>query len=180
MLLVQHTDPMLLRAIVPQYFQDKLAGYLMQKELNNADKMLKQGKRPFTAIIGGAKISDKIQPLRHLLNQVDYLLVGGGIANTFQKALGGQLGASLLENDQIDFALELVAQAQRKHVQLILPIDVVIAKELAQEAATRVVKGGVVQPGWMALDIGPQTQQAFASIIQASQTILWCGSYGHF
>ncbi len=166
--------------LVAHYFKDKLAGYLMQKELNNADRLLKEAKKPFVAIIGGAKISDKIQPLERLLDQLDYLLVGGGVANTFQRALGGQLGASLLEPDQVGIARQLVQQAQEKEVTLVLPADVVISPRLEETAEKRVVAGGAVPVGWMALDIGPKAQQEFAAIVQAAQTILWCGPIGFF
>ena len=166
--------------LVAHYFKDKLAGYLMQKELKNADRLLKEAKEPFVAIIGGAKISDKIKPLERLLDQLDYLLVGGGVANTFQRALGGKLGASLLESDQVGIARQLVQQAQQKEVTLVLPADVVISPRLEEAAEKRVVAGGAVPIGWMALDIGPKAQQEFAAIVQAAQTILWCGPIGFF
>lgn len=166
--------------LVAHYFRDRLAGYLMQKELNNADEILKRAKRPFVAIIGGAKILDKMQPLARLLDQLDYLLVGGGVANTFQKALGGQLGASLLESNQLGMARQLIQQAQQKGVTLVLPADVVVAPLLEEAAEKRVVAGGTVPIGWMALDIGPKAQQEFAAIVQAAETILWCGAMGVF
>jgi phosphoglycerate kinase len=166
--------------LLAHHFKDRLAGYLMQKELNSADKILKKAKKTFVAIIGGAKISDKIQPLARLLDQLDYLLVGGGVANTFQKALGGQLGASLLELSQVEIARQLVQQAQEKEVTLVLPADVVVAPLLEEAAEKRVVAGGNVPIGWMALDIGPKAQQEFEAIVQAAETILWCGAMGVF
>ncbi|MFM2428410.1 MAG: hypothetical protein RL012_294 [Bacteroidota bacterium] len=166
--------------LLAHYFQDKLAGYLMQKELNSVDKILKKAKKPFVAIIGGAKISDKIQPLERLLDQLDYLLVGGGVANTFQSALGGQVGASLLESNQVELAWQLAQKAKKKEIQLVLPADVVISPRLEEAVEKRVVAGGTVPTGWMALDIGPKAQQEFADIVQAAQTILWCGPLGVF
>lgn len=166
--------------LLAHYFQDKLAGYLIQKELNSADKILKGAKKPFVAIIGGAKISDKLQPLERLLDQLDYLLVGGGVANTFQKALGGQVGASLLEPDQVELAWKVAQKAQTKEVQLVLPADVVVSPRLEEVAEKRIVAGGTVPTGWMALDIGPKARQEFSDIVQAAQTILWCGPLGVF
>ena len=164
--------------LVAHYFEDKLAGYLMQKELKSADIILKKAKSPFVAIIGGAKILDKIQPLKRLLDQLDGLLVGGGVANTFQRALGGQVGASLLEPDQVELAWQLLQQAQQQKVPLVLPADVVVSPRLEDTSAKRIVAGGSVPAGWMALDIGPKAQQEFAAIVQAAQTILWCGPIG--
>ncbi|MEL6412648.1 MAG: phosphoglycerate kinase [Bacteroidota bacterium] len=167
-------------AVVPRYFTDRLAGGLLQRELASADRVLKSPSRPFTAIVGGAKISDKILPLERLLNSVDRLLLGGGVANTFQQALGGTLGASLVEHDQVALARRLAVQAQQQGIELVLPQDVVIAKQVADSAATAVVPGGSVPDGWMALDMGPEARKEFATILQASATILWCGPIGVF
>mmetsp|Transcript_6340 Transcript_6340/g.14325 ORF Transcript_6340/g.14325 Transcript_6340/m.14325 type:complete len:399 (-) Transcript_6340:84-1280(-) len=171
-----HTSTTLLAG----HFQDKLAGYLLQKELNSADKIFKKISRPFVAIIGGAKISDKIRLLKRLLSQLDYLLVGGGVANAFQKSLGGQVGASLLESGQEALVRQLVQQAQQKNVSLVLPADVVVAPRPDASTAQKVVAGGHVPHGWMAVDLGPKAQQAFATILQTAQTILWCGPMGVF
>ena len=161
-------------------FKDRLAGYLMQKELKNADRVLRKAKRPFVAIVGGAKISDKIQPLKRLLDQLDYLLVGGGVANTFQKVLGGQLGNSFLEPDQVELARQLIEQAQQNKVSLVMPVDMVVSPRLEDAAPKKTVAGGSVPPSWMALDIGLQAQQEFTAIVQTAQTILWCGPIGLF
>jgi phosphoglycerate kinase len=166
--------------LVAHCFEDKLAGYLMQKELKNVDRILRKAEKPFVAIIGGAKISDKIKPLKRLLDQLDYLLVGGGVANTFQKALGGQLGGSLLELDQVELAWQLIEQAQQNKVSLVLPADVVASPRLEESAPKSIVAGGSIPAGWMALDIGPQAQQAFSAIVRAARTILWCGPIGFF
>ncbi|MCU0317911.1 MAG: phosphoglycerate kinase [Amoebophilaceae bacterium] len=165
---------------ITQYFHDKLVGYLMQKELESADKILKEPQKPFVALIGGSKISDKIKSSVHLLDRLDYLLVGGGVANTVQKALGGQVGDSLIEPDQVEMARHLVQKTQQKKVQLVLPTDVVIAPRLEGPVTTSVVASGTVPAGWMALDIGPQAQQEFTAIVQAARTILWCGPIGVF
>lgn len=167
-------------AVIAHYFKDKLTGYLMQQELASADRVLDTDQRPLVAIIGGAKISDKIKPLKQLINRVDALLLGGGVANTFQKALGGQLGASLVEHDQIALAQQLIQQAQQKGVQLVLPADVVVAPGIEAETVQNIVPGGAVPTGWLALDIGPQARQDFAAQLQAAKTILWCGPIGVF
>lgn len=165
---------------VAHHFRDKLAGALIHQELASADKVLHADERPLVAIIGGAKISDKIKPIAQLIDRVDSLLLGGGVANTFQKALGGQLGASLIEDDQLDLARQLAQQARQKGVQLILPADVVVAPGIEAEKEQQVVAGGAVPAGWMALDIGPQAQRAFAAQLRAAKTILWCGPIGVF
>ena len=165
---------------VAHYFKDKLAGYLLQKELASADKILKKAKGPFVAMIGGSKIVDKIQPLNYLLDSLDHLLLGGGVANTFQKALGGDLGDSLLEPDQLELASQLIQQAQHTHTQLVLPKDVVISSSLEKVVNKRIVAGGEIPTGWMALDIGPRAQQEFSAIVRHAQTILWCGPMGFF
>ncbi len=164
--------------MIAQYFKDRLVGCLMQEELRSADKVLQGAKHPLVAIIGGAKISDKIKPLERLLDRVDALLLGGGVANTFQKALEGQVGASLVEHDQVERAQQLAYQAQQKSVRLVLPADVVVAPRMEVGAEQQVVAGGAVPAGWLALDIGPKAQQEFAATVQAAQTILWFGPMG--
>lgn len=166
--------------LLARHFKDKLAGYLIQKELDSANRVLKETKKPLAVIIGGTKISDKIPPLKHLLDQLDYLLVGGGVAHTFQKALGGQVGDSLLEDDQVKIAWQLAQQIQRKKVQLVLPKDATISSGLEGATNKRIVAGGSIPTGWMGLDIGPQAQREFAAIVQTAQTILWCGPLGFF
>ena len=166
--------------VIAPYFKDKLVGYLLQEELRSADRVLPGAKRPLVAIIGGAKISDKIKPLARLLDWVDTLLLGGGVANTFQKALGGQVGASWVEHDQVGCAQQLVRQAQQKGVQLVLPAEVVAAPRMEAGVEQQVVAGGGVPTGWLALDIGPKAQQEFVAIVQAAKTIVWCGAIGVF
>ncbi|MEM7055727.1 MAG: phosphoglycerate kinase [Bacteroidota bacterium] len=166
--------------VVAQCFQDKLAGYLLQEEISNVNRVLAGAQKPFTAIIGGAKVLDKIQALECLLDRADRLLIGGGVANTFQQALGGQLGSSLVEESQLGTALHLLEQAKHRHTNIVLPTDVVIANQLDDQAHTTIVASNAIQDGWMALDIGPQSQVAFEQFIQDSKTILWSGPIGVF
>ncbi len=159
---------------------DRVAGYLLHGELANAQKVLEQAQRPFTAIMGGAKISDKILIIEKLLDKVDNLLIGGGMAYTFAKAQGGQIGNSLLEADKQDLALELIEKAKAKGVNLVLPADSLIADKFANDAQTKVAANNQIPDGWMGLDLGPDAQQAFAAIVRESKTILWNGPMGVF
>ena len=168
-----------IKPITP-YFKDKLAGYLLQAEMQHADQLLAGAQKPFTAIIGGAKISDKMEAIQCLLGKVDNLLLGGGVANTFQQALGGQLGDSLVETDQLQLALSLVKQAQDNQVQFVLPTDARISNQLNDQAQTKLVASNAIPGGSMALDIGPQTMATFHKLIAGSQTILWAGPIGAF
>ena len=167
-------------AIVAEFFNDKVAGYLMQAELENAEKVLGEPERPFTAIMGGAKISDKILLIDKLLDKVDNLIIGGGMSYTFAKAQGGTIGDSLLEEDKMPLALELLEKAKQKNVNLILPDDTVISTDFANDAEQSTAKKGQIPDGWMGLDIGPETQAKFANIIKDSKTILWNGPMGVF
>ena len=167
-------------AIVAEFFNDKVAGYLMQAELENAEKVLGAPERPFTAIMGGAKISDKILLIDKLLDKVDNLIIGGGMSYTFAKAQGGTIGDSLLEEDKMPLALELLEKAKQKNVNLILPDDTVISTDFANDAEQSTAKKGQIPDGWMGLDIGPETQAKFANIIKDSKTILWNGPMGVF
>lgn len=167
-------------AVVAGFFNEKAAGYLMQSELENADKVLKNFSRPFTAVMGGAKISDKILVIDKLLDKVDNLIIGGGMSYTFAKAQGGEIGNSLLEEDKMDLALQLVEKAEKKGVKLVLPVDTIISKDFANDAEQSTAKSGEIPGGWMGLDIGPETRTRFAEIIQSSETILWNGPMGVF
>lgn len=166
--------------VIMQYVSDKLAGCLLQEEINSANKLLTAIKRPFTAIIGGTKITDKIQTMEALLDKLDNLLIGGGVANTFHQALGGKLGNSIVEADQHELALTILHQAIEKGVNIVLPTDVVIADRWGNDAKTDMAASDSVPDNWMALDIGPHTQGLFTSIVQASKTILWAGPIGAF
>ncbi len=167
-------------AVIAKFFQEKAAGYVIAAELKNADKVLSDVKRPYTAIMGGAKISDKILIIENLLDKVDTLIIGGGMAYTFFKALGGQVGASLVEEDKLALAKELIQKAKEKNISLELPIDSVIADKFAPDAATMVSDNISIPDGWMGLDIGPDAQEVFRRIISRSATVLWNGPMGVF
>lgn len=166
--------------IVAQFFKEKCAGYVMAAELDNAKKVLEHAERPFTAIMGGAKISDKILIIERLLDKVNHLIIGGGMAYTFFKAMGGSIGNSLVEADKLDLAKELIAKAKAKGVELHLPIDSVTADKFDAAANTGLAANNAIPDGWMGLDIGPQAQTVFAGVIEKSRTILWNGPMGVF
>ncbi|WP_019948685.1 phosphoglycerate kinase [Hymenobacter aerophilus] len=159
---------------------DRVGGYLLLSELDNAKKVLEQAERPFTAIMGGAKISDKILIIEKLLDKVDNLLIGGGMAYTFAKAQGGQIGSSLLEEDKMPLALELIEKAKAKGVNLLLPTDSLIADKFANDAETKVAPNDQIPDGWLGLDLGPDSIKAFTEVIRNSKTILWNGPMGVF
>lgn len=167
-------------AVIAQYFEEKVAGYLMQSELENADKVLGNPTAPYTAVMGGAKISDKILIIEKLLDRVDNLIIGGGMSYTFAKAQGGQIGDSLLEADKMELALQLLEKAKNNGVNLVLPVDTVISKAFANDAEQDVATSGQIPDGWMGLDIGPKTRTLFADIIKNSKTVLWNGPMGVF
>ena len=167
-------------AVIAQYFDTKAAGYLMHSELANADKVMEQPQKPYTAVMGGAKISDKIMIIEKLLDRVDNLIIGGGMSYTFAKAQGGEIGDSLLEADKMDLALKLMEKAKKNGVKLILPVDTVTSKAFANDAEQGIEKSGQIPEGWMGLDIGPETREVFAGIIKSSKTILWNGPMGVF
>jgi phosphoglycerate kinase len=169
-------------AVMAQYFspENRVGGYLLQSELDNAKKVLENAERPFTAIMGGAKISDKILIIEKLLDKVDNLLIGGGMAYTFAVAEGGHVGSSLLEADKVDLARELIAKAKAKGVNLVLPADSVIANRFANDADVDVAANTSIPDTWMGLDLGPDSREVFADIIRQSKTILWNGPMGVF
>jgi phosphoglycerate kinase len=157
------------------------AGLLMEKELTYMSKALEEPAKPFVAILGGAKVSDKIQVIDNLLNKVDALLIGGGMAYTFHKALGREIGESLLEADKIELAKETMAKAEAKGVRLLLPVDNVIADRFAPDAKSQVYDGSGEYPaGWMGLDIGPKTIEIFSNEVADASTIVWNGPMGVF
>jgi phosphoglycerate kinase len=166
--------------IVAQFFTEKCAGLVMAAELDNAKKVLENATKPFTAIMGGAKISDKILIIEKLLDQVDHLIIGGGMAYTFFKAMGGSIGKSLVEEDKLGLAKELIQKAKAKGVELHLPIDSIVADQFDNNANTQVATNNAISEGWMGLDIGPQAQAVFEKIIKQSKTILWNGPMGVF
>ncbi|MBJ6142199.1 phosphoglycerate kinase [Hymenobacter sp. BT559] len=169
-------------AVMAQYFapQDRVGGYLLQGELDNAQKVLENPEHPFTAIMGGAKISDKILIIEKLLDKVDNLLIGGGMAYTFAVAQGGSVGSSLLEADKVELAKQLIAKAKEKGVNLVLPGDSIIANKFANDADTDVAANHAIPDTWMGLDLGPDAREDFSDIILDSKTILWNGPMGVF
>jgi len=167
-------------AVMAQYFTDRVCGYLMQAELDNAKKVLDEVQKPYTAIMGGAKISDKILIIERLLDKVDNLIIGGGMAYTFFKAMGGEIGKSLVENDRLELAKELVEKAKAKGVNLLLPSDSKVADTFSNEANTAIESNDNINPDYMGLDIGPDAIAAFTAAIANSKTILWNGPMGVF
>jgi phosphoglycerate kinase len=167
-------------AVIGKFFTDKVCGYVMQAELDNAERLLEHSERPFTAIMGGAKISDKILIIERLLDKVDNLIIGGGMSYTFSKAQGGSIGKSLLEADKQDLTLELIEKAKAKGINLVLPVDTVIADKFSNDADRKVVDAGNIPDEWEGLDIGPETAKIFSDIIKNSKTVLWNGPMGVF
>ena len=167
---------------VAQFFEpeDKSLGLLMEDEIKNAKKVLNSPDRPFTAILGGAKVSDKIQLIEKLLDFTDNILIGGGMTFTFIKAKYGQIGNSLVEVDYIDLAKDLMRKAEERNVEIYLPEDSVIANAFSAEAASEVCDTMKIPDGWMGLDIGPKAIQTYSNVIMDSQTILWNGPVGVF
>jgi phosphoglycerate kinase len=152
----------------------------MAAELDNAKKVLENAEKPFTAIMGGAKISDKLLIIEKMLDRVDHLIIGGGMAYTFFKALGGNIGNSLVEADKLDLAKELIQKAKAKGVDLHLPMDSVIADKFDANANTGIANNNAIGDGWMGLDIGPQASAVFSRVVEDSKTILWNGPMGVF
>ena len=165
---------------VTKFVPVSVAGFLMAKEVEYLTRALHNPARPFVAVLGGAKVSDKIGVLKNLVSKVDALLVGGGMAYTFLKAQGMEIGASLLEADKVEVAKEILNQARAKGVTFLLPMDHVIAEKPDAAATTRVVDSTAIPAGWMGLDIGPKAREAFAKVIQGSKTVVWNGPMGVF
>ncbi|CAM5780633.1 MULTISPECIES: phosphoglycerate kinase [Brevibacillus] len=157
-----------------------VAGLLMEKEIRFLGGALSRPERPFTAIVGGAKVKDKIAVIENLLTKVDHLIIGGGMANTFLKAQGYGIGASLCEDDKLDLARTLMEQARERGVQLLMPVDVVVADRFAADADKQTVSIDAIPEGWMALDIGPKTVELYRKVIVDSKTVVWNGPMGVF
>lgn len=167
--------------IVADFFpQDKLFGYLIQGELNSIDKVLKNGKKPLTAIMGGAKVSSKITIINKLLDKIDNLIIGGGMSYTFVKAQGGKVGSSLVEEDKLGLAIQIMEDAKKKNVKLYIPIDTIIADQFSNEAQKKECAINEIPDGWMGLDIGKETEKIYTDVILNSATILWNGPMGVF
>jgi phosphoglycerate kinase len=167
--------------VIANYFENnKCFGSLLAKEIESIKKVMESGNKPVTAILGGAKVSSKITIIDNILDKIDHLIIGGGMTFTFIKAQGGNIGNSLVEDDKMELALELLKLAIKKNVQVHLPIDAVIADKFDNEANTQIVDICDIPTGWMGLDIGPKTEKLFDKIIGISKTILWNGPLGVF
>ncbi len=169
-------------ALIAEHFDadHKLFGFLMQKEINAVEKVLKETQSPFTAIMGGSKVSSKIDIINNLLDSVDNLIIAGGMSYTFAKAFGGKIGNSLVEDDKLDLAIELVEKAESKGVKLLLGTDAKIADSFSNDAKTDFAPMKEIPDGWLGLDIGPETIEEFVEVIKNSKTILWNGPTGVF
>jgi len=169
-------------AVMARFFNadSKCFGYVMAGEVASIDKVLNDTQKPFTAIVGGAKVSDKILIIEQLMNKADNIIIGGGMAFTFVKAMGGQVGKSLCEDDRLETAKELINKAKAKGVNLCIPVDAIIADNFANDANKQEVDIDKIPDGWMGLDIGPKTSAQFGEVIKNSKTILWNGPMGVF
>ena len=169
-------------ALIADYFDadHKMYGYLMGKEVAAVDKVMNDIKHPFTAIMGGSKVSTKIEIIENLLTKVDNLILCGGMTYTFKKALGGKIGNSICEDDKLDLALDILAKAKEKGVNLVLAVDCVAGNKFANDADTQIVDPMNIPEGWEGMDIGPKTRELFANVIKGSKTILWNGPCGVF
>ena len=168
-------------AVIAQFFPEKkFFGHIMTREIQNINKVLNSAQKPLTAIMGGAKVSSKITIISHLMDRVDNLIIGGGMTYTFAKAMGGNVGNSLVEDDKLDLALDIIASAKVKGVNLYLPSDSINADAFDNNANTALSKVDGVQDGFMGLDIGEETVSLFSEVIKNSATILWNGPMGVF
>ena len=169
-------------AVIADYFDkdNKMLGYLMEKEVQAVDNILSNIKHPFTAIMGGSKVSTKIGIIENLMDKVDNLILCGGMTYTFAKAQGGKIGNSICEDDKLDLALDIIAQAKAKGVNLVLGSDCVAADNFSNDAHTQIVSASAIPDGWEGMDAGPETQEAFAEVIENAKTILWNGPAGVF
>lgn len=169
-------------ALIAEYFDkdNKMFGYLMEKEVKAVNKVMNDIQRPFTAIMGGSKVSSKIEIIENLMNKVDNLIVTGGMTYTFTKAKGGKIGNSIVEDDKLDLALELMEKAKKSGVNLVIAVDAKAADSFSNDANTQFVPVGEIPDGWEGLDIGPKSMEIFADVIRNSKTILWNGPTGVF
>ncbi len=168
-------------AVIAQYFKNnKYGGFILDNEIKNAEKVLAGAEKPYTAIMGGAKISDKILIIERLLDHVDNIIIGGGMSYTFFKAMGGSIGNSLVEEDKLDLAKTLMEKAKEKGVSLHLPMDSKVADAFDNDANTKIANNKEIEAGWMGLDIGPEAVNSFSTIIKESKSILWNGPMGVF
>lgn len=165
---------------VTKYIKETAVGYLMQKEIEFLGNAVNNPKRPFVAILGGAKVSDKINVINNLLDKVDKLIIGGGMAYTFLKAQGYEIGQSLLEEDKLDYAREMMQKAKEKNVELILPVDIVVVQEFKNDTPYKTVPIDKIEKNWMGVDIGEETRMNFTIALQNAKTVIWNGPMGVF
>lgn len=165
---------------VTQFVDTCVVGYLMQKEIEFLGNAVNNPKRPFVAILGGSKVSSKISVIENLLDKVDTLIIGGGMAYTFMKAQGEEVGKSLLEEDYIDYAKRMMEKAEQKGVKLLIPIDTVVAQEFSNDVPFKTVGRGEIEPDWEGLDIGEKTRELYAEAIKDAKTVVWNGPMGVF
>ena len=165
---------------VTRYLQPAVSGYLLEKEIKYLEESINDPERPFVAILGGAKVSDKIGVIENLLSKVDTIIVGGGMTYTFYKAKGWPIGNSLVEEDKVNLAKELLEKAEEAGVKFLLPMDAVVAKEFKNDAEHKGVDEEGIEDGWMALDIGPESALAFSNQIKSAKTVVWNGPMGVF
>ena len=167
--------------IIAEFFpKNKCFGLLLASEIENINKVLRTSVKPVTAIIGGAKVSSKITIIENILDKIDHLIIGGGMAFTFIKAQGGNIGSSLVEDDKQALALEILKQAKAKGVEVHLPLDAVVADKFSEDANTKIEAVDAISEGWMGLDVGPKTNASFSQAVLGSKTILWNGPVGVF
>ena len=165
---------------VTQYVKTAAVGYLMQKEIDFLGNAVNNPARPFVAILGGSKVSSKISVINNLLDKVDTLIIGGGMAYTFMKAQGGKIGTSLCEDDYLDYANDMIKKAADKGVKMLIPVDTVTADAFSNDANVKVVDAGQIDDGWVGLDIGPKTRELFANAVKDAKTVVWNGPMGVF
>ncbi|WP_461533990.1 phosphoglycerate kinase [Sinomicrobium sp.] len=167
--------------VVAKFFEDKKCfGYLLAREIESIDKVMKDGEKPVTAILGGAKVSSKITIIENILNKIDHLIIGGGMTYTFVKAKGGKIGDSICEDDKQELALDILKRAEEKGVKVHLPVDVIAADDFSNKANTKETAVDQIPDGWQGLDAGPKTLELFREVILQSKTILWNGPVGVF
>ena len=167
--------------IIAQFFpNNKCFGLLMAKEIESLNKVLKNSEKPVTAVLGGSKVSSKITVIENILDKVDHMIIGGGMTFTFVKALGGNIGNSICEDDKLDLALEILRLAKEKNVDIHIPVDVVVANAFSNEAETKITDVTKIPDGWQGLDAGPKSLENFKKVILESKTILWNGPLGVF
>ena len=165
---------------VTKFVDTAVVGYLMQKEIDFLGNAVEHPERPFVAILGGAKVSSKISVIERLLDKVDTLIIGGGMAYTFSKAQGGKIGTSLCEDDYLDYALNMVKKAEEKGVKLLLPVDNIIGDQFSNDANTQTVAAEEIPDGWEGMDIGPKTEEIFSAAVKDAKTVVWNGPMGCF